>query len=313
MKKILLLMACIFVLFACDWENGTTGGNDDFELIDSAATKDSAKDFIYNGTNFYVADGEAGISLFTIDTIINHEHTIKNPTGYSVDFDGYQYVYMAAGLNGVYVYDTSATNGMQSYSHFSDISASELIYQNQKVYVAAYDDGLQILDASNPYMLNVEKSWDLAASNSFSIAINDEVIALGCGDGIYVLDKYNLELLYKFSTSSQVNTLLFKNNMLYAGIGDNLFALKVNSDNSLEYKHGVNFRNYQVNDICIEDDNHLWVAVSSGLYLINIANSSNLYPVNSYKQGCLEVKKYEDKLVLACGQYGLQLLRYSDF
>jgi len=46
------------------------------------------------------------------------------------------------------------------------------------------------------------------------------------------------------------------------------------------------------------------------LWYINATNPENILAVTRYNKPCFEVKKYTDKLLVACGDAGMELIKY---
>jgi len=215
MKYLIFILSIFILLTSCKTSDFTDGSGTvgDFEIISSKLSKGRAIDFTMVGSNMvYVADSNAGITTFSVGSSLHCEDNANTPYGYSVVYDGIKYAYMAAGLNGIYAYDTDSINGLQTVGHLSEISASEIIYEqsSQKLYVAAYNKGLQVVDAAIPTNLTVTDSWENTSYKALCLAKTDDIIALGCERGLYILNKNTLDLIDFYNCEKVTIVKLFK-------------------------------------------------------------------------------------------------------
>jgi len=227
-------------------------------------------------------------------------------------------LYVAAGSNGIYIYDISNSQNPQKISSIiSNDWAYSISILDDFLYSSDGDAGFYILDISNPTAPKEISSFDSKGITKDAF-IDNNYAYLACGKkGLYILDisdPSNPKEISHFNSDGDAKDIFIDNNYAYLACNNvGFYILDISDPSNLKEIFCFEGEDF-IEDIYIYRNYVYLLCRDAGFYTLDISNSSTLKEVSRFStDGFIEditiIGKYA---YLACEESGFYILDISD-
>lgn len=229
-------------------------------LLSSRYTPSEAKGIAVNGQHMFVVDQTAGLQVFYVEDpdepelIDENGFLLHDPEGVDAE-DGYVYAVGNPSDGRLIVYDASDPDNVHrtGYIDFPTSTLEEVTVEGDYAYIAAGNDGMHIVNVSNPSNLLKLPSLNTQGKTQ-SVVVKDNYAFIADGNNGFLIvdvsDKNNPSIVSHTNTSGHVRDLDVQGEYLF--VNDFLQGFKIFAINNLSSPFrisSVTFPNKVYNDV----------------------------------------------------------------